>query len=534
MKRRGYSLAAVCALCAIALFMLTLALDAMLRTAKWGARGEKYEIALRYAHNGFNLALLQLRENPQWAPKSSFSVPTVAGDNSNASASIQFTADDSNQDKSLSLNHFDSEDTVTTATGLTLPPHSVHLVSTGQCRGVRATVEGIVAVAPFPYALASSGPLISTGAFLVGSVEDPASLDDPMALQKALKRGSLLSNASLSLSGSPVRVTGDVVCAGTATLGSGVTVEGSVKERAQPKSMPSFKLADYDTQDKPGVRVLESTHLTKPEAFEGYVRASGDVVVDGELRLSEAIVYIDGSLTINGPLSGRGALFCTGPVRLGSSSIGSLDALAIVSGGDLSITGRGKAISRMVGLLVSMGDLSLADVTVVGAVVCSGDESRALRLANVDVFGSPKGTQFEFNLGWGMKPEYKVLPTLSSPGGLVRLAQLPDSSAPTGMRPAMPADFAGRYDPANPGAPLLRESDFEVVLGNGSVKRLPVPEIVFDSRDVLDGFKNLQDVALNEAKPAATGNSSQGKLSLDLNKFLRVGDTLRIVYRRVY
>lgn len=285
-----------------------------------------------------------------------------------------------------------------------LPANCVHVVSVGTNRGVKATVEGIIAVNPFPFAVASTGPLVSTGAFLVGSIEDPAALDDPIALQKALKRGSLLSNApgnSVSLSGSPVRVTGDLVCVGTASLGSGVQVEGEVKENRQAKPIPDIRLTDFDTATKEGVRVLETPHLTNPEAFEGYVRATGDIVVDGELKLSEAVVYIDGSLIVRGKMSGRGALFCTGSVRMESSSLGALDQLAIVSGGDLSITGRGKASSRIAGLLASKGDLSLSEVTVVGCVLCAGGPDKVVRMHNVDAFGSPKGTEFEFAMSWG-------------------------------------------------------------------------------------------------------------------------------------
>ena len=49
-------------------------------------------------------------------------------------------------------------DTVSLASGLILPANSVHLVSQGTHRGVHATVEGVVAVNPFPFALASTGP----------------------------------------------------------------------------------------------------------------------------------------------------------------------------------------------------------------------------------------------------------------------------------------------------------------------------------------------------------------------------------------
>ena len=175
--------------------------------------------------------------------------------------------------------------------------------------------------------------------------------------------------------------------------------------------------------------------------------------------------------------------------------------------------------------------------TVVGAVVCSGDESRALRLANVDVFGSPKGTDFEFNLGWGWPTSYLVQedPTIGGGNVTVRLKQLPDTSAPTGMRPALPADFVGRYSATNPDAPLLRENDFEVMPADGSVTTLAAAGVSFNNGDLQGKLvENLNSATVNATNASSNSAFSQGKLSLDLNKFLRVGDTLQVVYRRIH
>lgn len=549
-RRRGTGLSAVILLTTAAFFLMGLALG----LAGWYARREtsasRYEHALRYAYNGFQLSLAQLRENEDWkgplAP-----LPILPGHPPDAKAKVVFG--DATSGKWVSENRRTKDEFITTPSGAKVPGHCVYLASVGSFGGEQAVVEGVISVAEFPFALASSGPLQTSGSFLVGSVDDPGTLDlgmDSPAFQKLLKRGSLLSNASglaVKLDGSPVNVTGDVVTVGTADVGQ-AQIGGSVKEHREPKPMPEFDLSKLvDWQGSPGVRVLEKNHLVSPEAFEGYVKASGPVEIDGELKLSEAIVYVDGSLTVRGPMSGRGALFCSGPVRLESSSIGALSQLAIVSGGDLAITGRGKSASRIAGLLVSKGDLSLTGVTVVGCVICAGGTNRVLKLDNVDVFGSPKGTDFEFSLGWGgAKTSYTVSGTAAfGGGGLVRLSQVSGESGE--KRPATPADFAGRYDSANPTADLLNPTDFEVVDldasghpllgldGKEVVKPFAGSGLRFDDPELSSQLLNpMQTTARSQAQTPANGGISQGKLSLDLNKFLKVGETLQVVYRRIH
>jgi hypothetical protein len=212
--------------------------------------------------------------------------------------------------------------------------------------------------------------------------------------------------------------------------------------------------------------------------------------------------------------------------------------VALIAGGSLRVNGSGQSRSKLVGLLVSRGDLSLSGVTVVGAVICAGDAGRTLTMENVNVFGSPKGLQFEFAMGWGgVATSYKVEPDPTiGEGGLVRLKQVDDASAPGGKRDAVPADFVGRFDASTPGAPLLLPTDFEVVpVNGGNPTTLEAAGISMQTGPAYDGlFRALQEKTQTEAAPQPQGAFSQGQLSLDLNKFLRVGDTLQVVHRRIH
>ena len=127
----------------------------------------------------------------------------------------------------------------------------------------------------------------------------------------------------------------------------------------------------------------------------------------------------------------------------------------------------------------------------------------------------------------------------------MRLAQVDDGH--DGKRKAVPADFAGRYNSATPGADLLRPEDFEVleldssgrpVLGpDGKEKATPfeMSGLDFGATDIQESLlRALQGAARTQAQAPNQGGVSQGKLSLDLNKFLKVGETLQVVYRRIH
>jgi len=530
--KRGYSLAFILTLAALGLLLVGLAMDSSLKLHARGQHRRNREQAILYAKNGLERALVKLA-NPDWGkqPTDELIVGPLASHPTDAGARITFDPADPN----ASVNNFDREGTSE------VPRNTVHLWSIGSYGGVKVRLEASVARPRFPYAIASSGPITTSGAFFAGTVEDPADADLPIGsleFRKKVKQASLLSNGTTtSLQGSPVHITGDLVSAGEISLGPQVQVDGQVRSHSEAKPIPKFDLASFDTAGKPLLDEIPAGDLRRDSAIKGYARCDGNLRVAGPLELEEAVLYVDGDLRVDGQLSGKGALFVRGNLVVESTALGALDEVALIAGGSLRVNGSGQSRSKLVGLLVSRGDLSLSGVTVVGAVICAGDAGRTLTMENVNVFGSPKGLQFELAMGWGgVATSYEMeRSSADGEGGLVRLKQVDDASAPGGKRDAVPADFVGRYDSAHPEAPLLRESDFEVLLADGSVTSLSAAGTLFRDEDLqrlmiglLDGF--VQD----QAERASSQPFFLGKLSLDLNKFLRVGDTLQVVYRRLH
>ena len=530
--RRGFSLAYVLTLAALAFLLVGLAINSSLQLHAREQHRRNRVQAILYAKNALEQAVAKLA-NPAWGkqPTDGVTVSPLAGHPTDAGARITFDP----ADPDASVNHLDQDGTSE------VPKNTAHLWSIGTYRGVKVRLEASVAKPLFPFAIASSGPITTSGAFFAGTIEDPADADlliESPEFRKKVKQASLLSNgSSTSLQGAPVHITGDLISAGEIKLGPQVRVDGQVRAHCAVKPIPKFDVSSFDTAGKPLLDEIAPGNLRRATPIKGYARCDGDLRVSDALQLEESILYVNGDLRVDGQLSGKGALFVRGDVVVDSTALGALDEVALIAGGNLTVSG-GPARSKLVGLLVSCGDLSLSDITVVGAVVCAGDSGRTLTMKNVNALGSPKGLKFEFEMGWGgVATSYPVAadPMSGVVGNVtVRLAQVADSSQPTGRRDAKPMDFVARYDATNPKAPLLRESDFEVELEDGTVTTLAQAGVSLTTFDIKDKLlPGLQHAIASEAASQTTGMSA-GKLSLDLNRFLRLGDTLQVVYRRIH
>ncbi len=515
-------------LAALAFATVSAVVFCILKLQRYETHSRQRRQAEIYAQNALEETIAQLVENPKF--RSNVTVANSPGHPENAQGLVTFDQGQAWK----SVNHFEE------AGDEDVPEKTAHLWALGRFGGAEVKIEAALAMPAFPFAVASSGPIRTSGAFFAGTIDNPDHADVPIDspdILKYLKQASLLSNGdSLALSGNPVHVTGDLVCAGLVDLGSGVKVDGQIRSHASKKPIPDLDFAKFDTAGKPLLLQLAPGSLRRNEPIKGYARCDGDLVVEGDLALEEAILYVDGSLTVRGRLSGKGALFATGKVVLETTALGALDQLALISGGDMTVLGRPGQRSKLVGLLASKGNLRLSDLTVVGAVVCAGSEDRELSMDNVNVLGNGAGLQFEFAMGWGSaRTSYPVTLSVRYGGGTatVRLAKVDDGHG--GKREALPADFVGRYDAAHPEAALLTESDFEVVLEDGSIQTLAAAGISL-TLDELQAqlVGNLNAAAVNAASTSGNAYFGQGKLSLDLNKFLRVGDTLQVVYRRIH
>lgn len=509
-------------------------------------------LAQDYAENALQAALSYIEDNPKYGlANESVVFETQPGDPANSQGRVSF-------DKSLgdySVNNIEAEVNGIASNGKLIPPQTVHLVGVGQYGGVRVRMEWFVGAPHFPYALASTGALKTSGAFVVGSLDGELSVSDLTSgdFLKKLKSGSLLSNSAanpaVELRGSPVRVTGDVTTPGKmypdkASLGRDVVVSGLVQEGHRPVSIPKIKIEDYDPQGKPRLLVLEEEQMTG-DKVHGFARRQGNLVVNGPLDLQEAIVYVDGDLTVNGPLAGIGAVFCTGRLTIGSAGLGSLRKVALVSRGDLTITGKDKENSIIRGMLVSEGNLSLSDVTVYGAVLAAGAADKTFTLKNVNAIKCKDGVAFTFDIGFSGPTETtaSTMATPANPQGKPLLVRLkPKKDEKTGeMRTARPNDF---FNPD--GTSRLTKSGqiwtmpdnviddfFEVInpeTGQGFVPPISASSQATATQNVKSLIADLAKFAgaLHETSDTAV---QHGEIDLNLNRFLKLSEKLRVLYQ---
>ncbi len=294
---------------------------------------------------------------------------------------------------SRSTNNLLGASSVTAADGQTVPAEACYLVAEGRCRGVTRRVEAILARPPFPYAVASDGPIVSAGGLEVGS-RDPA---DPARLLPA----DVLSNApgqSVVL-GPECTIKGDIRAHGQIQLdpAGGTLVEGQVLPNQDASEVPPLEAASFD----PGATAAPlQAHYTRAD-LTGRLRSSGPVTVAGDLALEGALLYVDGDLTVGGSLTGSGIVVTTGRLTVGAQAdVAAADKVALLAQGGIRLQGQGKSGSRLRGLVYTEGPLEATQIRLEGALVAREAQSQ-VSLRDVAVLRDPAASRVEVQTGAG-------------------------------------------------------------------------------------------------------------------------------------
>lgn len=288
-----------------------------------------------------------------------------------------------------------------------MPAFSAQLLATGSCGGVNRTIEAILYIPKYKYAVSCSGAAHSTGGLLVGSVASVADLAggvDALPPDKLLP-GHIVSNNLLNLASSalnPSKITGDAQSTGLVKLGSQTKVLGAVRPNDDPATLPTIALKDYDPAAWPDVESLPTGDYSSQLLIDSTVRQSGDIkVTAGGLKLDGGYLYVDGSLDVQGGVSGTGLIFASGNVSIhGNSSFVSDSVQGIVAMGNVSLDGAsGKSNSYFQGLLYTEGDFHAKDITLVGAFVGNRSKSKGgstFQLDRVNVIETPETISLGF------------------------------------------------------------------------------------------------------------------------------------------
>ncbi|MCA9790887.1 MAG: hypothetical protein KC910_03800 [Candidatus Eremiobacteraeota bacterium] len=305
-----------------------------------------------------------------------------------------------------STNNFEEPTSVAGANGRQIPDSAVHLVAVGKCKNARYQMEAIYYIPPYPNALASTGPLTSSGGLLVAGVSSTqafadsgkAAAIDPADLDMAHVASNYEGDTAVQI-GPTSTVMGDVMAVGGIDLDSTVKVAGEVREHSGKQTMPDLDVdnifAKLD-EIKGNDQILDGAPTMTNLEVDFFTEALGDLKVNGNIHLNGGLLYVRGDVDVSGKVYGNGAIFSLGDVSIKEGAeISATDVVALVSKGDITLHGLSKAGNFFNGLVYTEGDLWAKDITVVGAAVANGPKGKGkLRLDNVTLVKTPISVSF--------------------------------------------------------------------------------------------------------------------------------------------
>jgi len=275
--------------------------------------------------------------------------------------------------------------------GGTVAAGSVRLLAVGTARGARERLEAVVRVPALP-TLAAGGPVNASGGVTIASVASLEQIGPLLRREPGTESlpADLLSNSNADPAitlGAGTRVAGDVQAVGNIQLASAedCLVEGEVRGGALPVSLPQVNLQALDPAG-PGCVDLPPSMTS--QTLSGRARSSGSLLVNGDLELDAALLFIAGDLRVRGGVKGKGALVVLGATTIENGC--ALDAghrLALLSRGDVTLTGGGAQGSFFQGLVYTEGRLTANQLTVVGSVLAQGNGPVGLTDSNVVTLG---------------------------------------------------------------------------------------------------------------------------------------------------
>ena len=316
-----------------------------------------------------------------------------------------------------------------------IPPASVQLVALGSYRGVTHRVETVIYLPPFPYAIASAGPLTSNGGLEVGALNDSGDVEDLSLIQSEdLVGAHIVSNSAdskaLSL-GAGSLITGDVRAHGGIILDPSAVVHGQVRGNSDTVTIPKENVRSYDPQllGKPNLRNLAPGRIDAP-TLDGFVRSAGSLVVSNGLQLDNGVLYVDGNLDVSGGVRGSGALFVTGNTHIsGTSDLTTDNSVAILTAGNVLIDGSDKDTSHFHGMVYSEGDFKADHIDLLGVFIQNGP-THSVEISDSRMISTPDLSNMQVQVLPAMPPLASGNIYLTKDGNPWPVGKKPDGKGP--------------------------------------------------------------------------------------------------------
>ncbi|HEY4003530.1 MAG TPA: hypothetical protein VGO93_31980 [Candidatus Xenobia bacterium] len=270
-----------------------------------------------------------------------------------------------------SVNNISQSSSVVGWDGRTIPAHALHVVALALEGTEQQAVESVVSMPPFPFALAASGVLTSTGTLMAASVPGIGPVC-PYSLNAAcLGPASVGSNSagSPAIAMGAATIGGDVDAVGCIRVSACTNIRGALSSHHAPIPLPFIYVPGQFTElcEYPNVQTI--TSATGP--LTG-LSQSGNLTVAGDLVLNQAVLYVKGSLKVGGGIKGIGAVFVQGSAEVdGCSTLSTSDVCALVAMGPITLKGTSQGSSYFQGIVYSSDSITASNVTVLGNMLAN-------------------------------------------------------------------------------------------------------------------------------------------------------------------
>lgn len=584
MRRRGNLLLAL--VVAVTCFaLLFVAAGVAISPVGLTQRLDHQQAASNAAESVIHLALAELYDQPDWGKdqRAQLSWKSPEG----ASARLSFLPSDAN----YCTNRLGMETPGRGSHG-PVPPDSVQLIGVGNFGDLQVRVQAVYHIPPFPYAVISTAQFQSGGNLLVGSLEpgqDPADLlaaDAEEKLRPAGLASQDRSSEAVKLVSSDL-VLGDLTSPGGIVAPSG-TYRGKLRAGEQVQAIPSIDIDRFRPPEGVAEELDTSGIASRSDklTLASFHHVAGGLTIPNGLKLDSGALYVDGDLTIEGGVSGKGLIVSRGKVTIhGGAELTSQNQLALLSKGSVTLEG-GSQDNSFRGMVYTEGDLKADRVQIAGVLIANGKtpgtgkiEMKDTRLAvdrsvsfkanwlspqssnyTASVIGEPGKNEFSATSHQTVEPQrdgsFKVRWNVDL--AFSRVTVIPRGDWNPGA-PLAPKNYsaivredvydregklvsqqkktAAEIEAAMKADPFLSQLDMihttRNMRSNGQkgfyrYQTNNFSRSVNTERDLLQWI--AQDVAffVGKAGPGTTGGHSLD-LNFDLNQFLPVSDTLRIL-----
>ncbi|HEY4000124.1 MAG TPA: hypothetical protein VGO93_14720, partial [Candidatus Xenobia bacterium] len=295
-----------------------------------------------------------------------------------------------------STNNLAGTNSIMGASGNPVPPGCVELIGSGKSGASLVKIRALIYTPAFPYVVACSSTFASDGVTIAQASGFPSGCPSvaPSVCPSAYQPGDVISNLCANPALKLVRtlVTGNAEAVGSVALGACATVKGAVEIGVPPVSLPSVNVSNNPESGFAGIQPFPAG-TGGPLTVSGFVAASpspcAPLCVPACLTLNGAVLYVNGDLVVNGALNGTGALYTTGKLTVkGGANLFANCMLALVAGGNVSLSAPCGQPANFVGLVYTAGDFQATNFHLYGNFVANSCSGRGhVNLKNSTVIG---------------------------------------------------------------------------------------------------------------------------------------------------